>query len=303
MVIKKSLLWFSAISYGILVWYLVPFWSFDYQALIDSAAYYRLNGPGSFIALLGNNTVLLYCWDFFFTSFSPSFSVALLYGFVAMVRVLVLFSLFRFRFCLPLFLATAVFNDLNLCRYSLALSLALLMLNRLGPIKASAITFPLHIFIPASLFMLSIWNRYWKLLVIISMVLMTYILPILFGRHFSVLDDPFPRITYVYILFTVLLLVGFRKEISHHGFNYLALVAGLMLFSISGAPFANAYYFRFANLAYECALLLVAFHYSGLRNLSSIPLSSLKYGIYIIGCFLGAAYSSILVGGNIWRFF
>lgn len=303
MVIERLTLWLFAIFYGALVWYLVPLWSFDFDALTDSAAYYRINGPGSFFALLGNNTVLLYAWDFFFASFSPSESVALLYGFAASVRALVFFSIFRFRFCLPFFLATAVFNDLNLCRYSLALSLALLMFNRLGPIKASIITFPLHIFIPASIFMISIWSKYWKIIVIFSLVYATYILPSLFGRHFSVLDDPFPRITYVYIVFAFMLLVGFRKEVAAFGFNYLALISGLVLFSLSGVPFANAYYFRFANLAYESALLLIAFHYSGLKNLSTIPFSSLKYGLYILGCLLGATYSFILIGGNIWRFF
>jgi len=303
MAIERSMLWLFAVFYGLLIWYLVPLWSFDYDALTASADYYRVNGPGSFLALLGNNTVLVYVWDFMFRSLTPSASVALLYGFAAAVRALVLFSLFRFRFCLPLFVATAVFNDLNLCRYSLALSLALLTLNRVGPIKASIVLFPLHILIPAAIFILSVWNNYWKVITVFFMVLITLTLPILFGRHFSVLDDPFPRITYVYIVFTLILLIGFRKEIAEYGFNYGALIFGLAFFSLSGTPFANAYYFRFVNLAFECTLLLIAAHYSGFRNLSSIPTSSLKYAAFVSACLLGATYSFILVGGNIWRFF
>ena len=303
MAIKQVVLWLSAISYGILIWYLAPIWSFDYDALIASSTYYRQNGADSFMALLGNNVVLLFIWDFFFASLSPSASVALLYGFAAAVRVLVFFSLFRFRLCLPMFIATAVFNDLNLCRYSLALSLGLLTLSRLGAIRAGILTFPLHIFTPAAIFMLSTWNKSWRILIVCFLLLLTFILPVLFGRHFSVLDDPFPRITYVYIGFTSILLFSFRSEIATHGFNFGALMLGLALFSLANIPFAGAYYFRFANLAYEACLLLIAFHYSGLRNLSSLPISSLKYGQYITGCLLGITYSFILIGGNIWRFF
>lgn len=303
MAIKQVVLWLSAISYGILIWYLAPIWSFDYEALTASSAYYRQNGADSFMALLGNNVFLLFIWDFFFASLSPSASVALLYGFAAAVRVLVYFSLFRFQLSLPMFIATAVFNDLNLCRYSLALSLGLFALSRLGPIRVGILTFPLHIFTPAAIFMLSAWDKYWRVLIVCFLVLITFILPVLFGRHFSVLEDPFPRITYVYIGFTFVLLFGFRREISSHRFNFVALIFGLALFSIADIPFASAYYFRFSNLAYESCLLLIAFHYSGLRNLSSLRISSMKYLYYIVGCSLGATYSFILIGGNIWRFF
>lgn len=303
MATKRAVLWLFAVFYGLLVWYLVPLWSFDYDALTASVAFYREEESISFFMLLGNNVVLLYVWDFLFGFLTPSASVSLLYGFAASVRVLVLFSIFRFRFCLPLFIATAVFNDLNVCRYSLVLSLTLLSLHRLGPIKTSIISFPFHIFMPATIFMLSMWNNYWKLLVINFMFLMTLILPVLFTRHFSVLDDAFPRIAYVYILFTAILLFGFRKEIAKYGFNFGALMFGLTIFSLSGAPFGNAYYFRFSNLAFECSLLLIAFHYSRLKNLSSIRPFSLKYAAYASACLLASTYSFILIGGNIWRFF
>ena len=123
MIIKPVVLWCSAISYGLLIAFLVPYWSFDYDVLVSSAESIRLNGPGSFLDLLVFNVVLLYIWDSALGFLDAADSVAYLYGFAATIRVLVLFSIFRFRLCLPLFVATAIFNDLNVCRYSLGLSL------------------------------------------------------------------------------------------------------------------------------------------------------------------------------------
>ena len=304
MTIKFFILCLSAIFYGLLIAYIVPYWSFDYDALVSSAIYYRTNGPGSFLGLLGNNVVLLYIWDYTFGFLTPTVSVAFLYGFAAAVRLLVLFSLFRFRFCLPLFLATAVFNDLNVCRYSLTLSFMLLTLDRLGPVKASVIFFPLHIFMPATIFMLSVWSRYWRVAIVAVIFLMIIILPEVFTRHFNVIDgELFPRIAYVYIMLACIVLLAFRKELSKNIFNFKALIIGLTLFNFAEVPFGNAYYFRFSNLAFESSLLLVAWHHARLEHVSTTKPFSLKFGIYIAVCFLAGVYSFILIGGNIWRFF
>lgn len=304
MIIKPVVLWCSAVLYGLLIAFLVPYWSFDYDVLVSSAVSIRQNEQGSFLDLLVNNVVLLYIWDSALGFLEPADSVAFLYGFAATIRVLVLFSLFRFRLCLPLFVATAVFNDLNVCRYSLGLSLTLLTLSRLGPIRASVMLFPIHIFMPATIFMLSIWTRYWRVAILILSVLMAFVLPDLFARTFAVLEnDPFPRIAFVYCFFAFILFAFFRREIAAYSFNFAALLFGLAAFSLLSIPFSNAYYFRFSNLAFESILLLIAFYYSGLRNLSSIKISSLRFGAYVGVCFLASLYSIILIGGNLWRFF
>ena len=134
--------------------------------------------------------------------------------------------------------------------------------------------------------------------------MLTITIPIFFTRHFNVIGgEPFPRIAYVYTMLACIVLFAFRKELSKYIFNFNALIIGLTIFNLVGVPFGNAYYFRFANLAFESSLLLVAWYHTSPQYLSTSKPFSLKFGIYICVCFLASTYSFILIGGNIWRFF
>ena len=197
-----------------------------------------------------------------------------------------------------------VFMDINTCRYSIVVSLLLIMLRRLGPIKSSLIFFSFHILSPALIFMISTWNKFWRSLIIIFIFALTLILPTLFTRHFdTTTSDDFPRITYIFILFSLVLLISFIKELKKYRFNYFILAAGVMIFTLSNVPFGNAYYLRFALVAFDSLLILIAYHYSNLSDLSSLKLGSIQYGSYFCICMLSFLYTSVLIGGNIWRFF
>lgn len=301
---QKFFILMSSLIYGLLVYSVVEYWSFDYPALVETITVYRINGDVSFLYSLGNNTVILSIWDLFFYNLSPDKTISLLYGFAASIRFLVFFSLFRFQLSLPAFLATMVFMDLNVCRYSLVVSFLILTLRTLGPIKSSILFFSLHILSPAIIFMISAWNKYWQIIILICIFALTLILPSLFTRHFDLSGaESFPRITYIFIFFSLILLVAFHKDIAKYRFNYLVLILGISIFIFSKVPFANAYYLRFALLAFDSLIILIAFYYSGLRDLSSLKVTSIKYGIYFGVCILSFMYTSLLIGGNIWRFF
>ena len=146
-IFQKFFILISSLIYGLLVYSVVEYWSFDYPALVGTITAYRINGDISFLYSLGNNTVILSIWDLMFFNFSPEKAVSLLYGFAASIRFSVFFTLFRFQLSLPAFLATMVFMDLNVCRYSLVVSFLLLTLKTLGPIKSSILFFSLARFL------------------------------------------------------------------------------------------------------------------------------------------------------------
>lgn len=295
----KFLIFVFSCAYGLWISYIARYWSFDYNALIDSIVYYRDNGYEGVLEILLNNTILLVLWDGVFGFTTPDFSLDLLYGFAAFCRSYVFFTKFKTRLTMPVFLATSVVMDINTCRYSLVVTLIILLLPYVNKYLLMALTFPLHTLAPAWAFLLSPASG--KILLSTGMLIFLAIAPDYFTRHFADLGDTFPRIALVYASFVLLILLVFYKTIKRYFFNYLLICVGVLFVYTQGNVINYAYFYRLADLAFQTLLvhLLISRTSVGER----LYFSFLQAVMLTIILGISTIYSYALIGGNIWRFF
>lgn len=295
----RLLIFSFSCAYGLWISYIARNWSFDYNALIDSIVYYRDNGYEGFLEMLFNNTILLVLWDGLFVFTSPYLSLDLLYGFAAFCRAYVFFTKFKSRVTIPVFLATSVVMDLNTCRYSLVVTLIILLLPYVNKYLLMAFTFPLHALAPAWAFLLSPASG--KILLSTGMLLFLMIAPNYFTRHFADLEDTFPRIALVYAAFVLLLLLVFYKTLKPYLFNYLLICVGVVFVYIQGNVLNYAYFYRLADLAFQTILVHILI--SRISVGERLSFSFLQAVTLTIILSVSTVYSYALIGGNIWRFF
>lgn len=294
---KKCILnLFISFSYAAWIHYIAKYWSFDYDALLSSIIYYRENGFTNFFEILFNNTVLLILWDYLFQHYTPNVSLDFLYGFAAFFRIFIFLTKFNSNFTLPIFLATSISFDYNQCRYSLAVSLIIILLPYINKYFLSLLIFPLHTLSPGWIFLITSFKQKGFLLLLI-LLLFTFA-PDYFTRHFSETDDNFPRIAYVYLVFDIILFFVFYETMKLYIFNYSMVVFGIAFVYLQGNVLNVAYFFRLTDLAWQTILFhVLVSRKNGIKinNLQIIFLSSIL--------FLATLYSYALIGGNIWRFF
>lgn len=283
--------------YGGLIGLAVADWSYDYDALIISIQYYRTYGFEQSIDLLTNNTVALVLWDKLFSAWSPEVSLNALYGFSASIRAFIFLRLGGIAFGGPALLATFVIDDLNVSRFSLALSGLIWAQIFLKRPYAGLLFIPLHIFSPMAFFILQKWRYRVVIVAIVSLAIS--LLPQFFTRHFHDAGVPTPGNTYLYALLFVLLITIYRTAVRGYIFNFFVLYYLLLLIAILPIPFDAQYYMRFTYLSFSMALVFVLVsHYNGLN-----PQGTLRYYAYLAVCFLSMIYSLVTLGGNVWRFF
>jgi hypothetical protein len=283
-----------AILYGLLIALLVPEYSFDYNALVGSASFYREEGTGSIIGLIRNNLIIVNIWDYYLEGISADVSIQMLYGFAAFVRFFVIFTLFDKRLTVPVFLSTIVMMDLNMCRFSLALSILLLIRNKLNIYVKAIALFPLHIFSIAAIFLFE--KLRYKVVIGIIALLVTSIIPLYFTRHFHQNGAEFPGIALLYFVFSVILFGTFYKYLKMYSFNYAIFFLAPILLYIIDTPFNPQYHHRFSDLAFQTILIHII-GYSGTNFKYSLFQILMLYFI----CSLAALYTFMIIGGNIWR--
>jgi hypothetical protein len=295
----KFLIFIISCAYGVWISYIARYWSFDYNALAKSVIHYRENGYEGFLEILLNNTVLIIIWDGLFYFTTPNTSLDLLYGFAAFFRLYVFFTKFKSRLTIPVFVATSVVMDINTCRYSLVVSLIILLLPYVNKYLLMLLSFPLHTLAPAWAFLLSPATG--KVLLSGGMVVFLLIAPDYFTRHFADLEDAFPRIALVYSALVILLLIAFYKIIKPYLFNYLLIIFGIGLVYAQGGVINLAYYYRLADLAFQTILVHILIARASCRD--ALNFSYLQISVLLAVLSISISYSYILIGGNIWRFF
>jgi hypothetical protein len=124
----------------------------------------------------------------------------------------------------------------------------------------------------------------------------------IFSRFLSPNDDPFPRISLVYLVLSLLAIIGFK--VSKNEFKpFATVILLLMAFHFSGIHFNSAYFTRFSFLIFEVTLLTVALRTNAFSQKNQKIKINIKYLKILAACSLSATYQVILINGNIWRFF
>lgn len=296
---KTWLIFIASCIYGIWISYIVEYWSFDYEALINTIVHYRTSDNDKFVELLLNNTVLLVIWDNIFNFASPNKSLDMLYGFAAFLRFYTFFTRFSSPFVIPVFLALSVQLDLNQCRYSLAISLILLLLPYCNKYLLGLSVFPLHLLSPAWLFLIS--RVKYKLFLLLVMIIFTSVAPLFFTRHFFDSGDNLSRITFIYGFFVLVLIFTFIHILRPYLFNCGLIIFGVILIYIQGAVINQAYFYRLIDMLFQTILIHILLAKENYNNSAVIRFNQ---GIILTVILVTSiAYSYVLIGGNIWRFF
>jgi hypothetical protein len=188
--------------------------------------------------------------------------------------------------------------DLNQCRYSLIVTLIIILLPYVKSRALIFVSFPFHTLAPAWAFLLAPASG--KISLSIGMLLFLLIAPNYFTRHFADLDEMFPRIAIVYFAFVFILIINFYKIIRPYIFNYVLICIGVIFVYIQGNVINFAYFFRLADLAFQTLLIHILIARTSNGNKFIFSFSQ----VIILGVILTISiiYSYVLIGGNIWRF-
>ena len=289
--------------YALIIFICAPIWSFDFTALTNTVEFLQSVHYLDFrTEVVFNNILPLYLWNKIFYFVSPYYSISFLFSVAAFIRFFVFYYLFPYRLTIPIFFASSIFIDLNNCRYSLALSFSLLLLSsRLNKHLIAILSFPIHPLSSLIPLLLRPYKSKHFILLIPIIQFLSYICSIFYTRHFTLDNEPFPRITFVYYALSIILIYFWRAKLSPFFTSYLFLCYLPINFLVFGLSLNNAYYFRFADVLFQFVCLTILYvmrtqpppYYK-----NSLP----PLILYTVSCF-SFVYGLILLGGNIWRFF
>lgn len=295
-----------SIIYGCFIYLVVPIWSFDYDAIVKTVEYFR-SANLSFRVILGFN-------GFTLNSFAGLGSILnldnettsrIFYSVAAVVRFNIFFLLFGRKAIFP-FSAMFVAIDLNTSRYSLGYSFFTLLfyLSMRQEKAARSIRFVIEITISfflhhlaALVYLLQIVIRskfLYLALGAISLIAVVFFKDV-FSRLFGATGDPFPGISLVYLLLCLIIIFGNLPRIEISPLILVSsIIAGLVSLKVLGFGISSNYYTRFSFALFDFLIVLHLVRYKkfDLKNL-----------LVNTCCALSFLYQSVLIGGNIWRFF
>lgn len=302
----------TSLLYGTLVFSFVNAWSFDYEAVVDTVNYFQRSEP-SYIELLAFNSFFTYGLAQTLPNSDAEFIASFFFGISAALRFFVYSRLLCVFWFIPIFFSMAVMLDFNMSRYSLAVTFFVLIygvwarshfrnISMLKTILLMPFFFHLHHFSMAFIGLFSRTSLRFRIILISMIPFGVLTFSTVFSRFLSANADPFPRISLVYLVLSLLIVIGFK--VSKTEFKPFATVVFLLMaFHLSGVQFNSAYYTRFSFLIFEVTLLTVALRTDAFTRQKQIIKYNNRYLKVLAVCSLSATYQVILVNGNIWRFF
>ncbi len=300
------------IAYGFFVALNVNYYSFDIDAIEATIDYFIYNDL-SYAEVLAYNSFSTYLPVKVLEIQDSETFARVFYGICATFRFIVFSLIFPIQIFIPIFFSMTFILDFNTSRYSLAISLFLLIIFVLQKNRKKygqqrlvfyllyiPFFFHLHHF---SIVFAAFFARVPMLIRILAIFLLPIIvlsLPDVFSRFLADRGEPFPRIALLYLFFTIVLLaISPQIVVILNVFTILLMV--LVLFFSGG--FSPQYFTRFSFLLFEYSVIVLGLDLKHQNILMPFLRFNLKYFVLVIVCLLSFLYQLTIVGGNIWRFF
>ena len=302
----------SALLYGCFIFAFVDNWSFDYKAVVSTVEYFQSTNL-TYFEILAFNSFSTYILTKQLTGYDPELITSIFYGFCAFLRFFAYSTLLPLVWFVPVFASMAIMLDFNTSRYSLAITIFILIFGiyrrqkfiDLGILKTGLISivfFHLHHFSVVFLGLFSSTGFLFRTLVISFVPVFMLITGSVFSRFLSSNGEPFPRIALLYFVFTIILICSRKMRLLELKIIYSVSFL-VIIFYVSGLQFNSNYFTRFSFVMFDVTLLTIALNTWAIRNNGMNLIFNIRYLKLLLVCFISAVYQSILIGGNIWRFF
>lgn len=312
MAVRVIIKFVSALLYGCFVFAFVDNWSFDYNAVVNTVEYFQSTDL-TYFEILAFNSFSTYILAKQLSGYDPEFITSIFYGFCALLRFFAYSTLLPLVWFVPIFASMAIMLDFNTSRYSLAITIIILIFGiyrrqrfmDLGVFKTGLISiafFHLHHFSVVFLGLFSRTGFLFRTLAIFLVPVFISFSGSVFSRFLSSNGEPFPRIALVYFGFAIILTFSSKIRLMELKVVYSVSLL-VIIFYVFGLQFNSNYFTRFSFVMFDVILLIIALNTWAIRNNGINLTFNIRYVKVFLVCFASTVYQSILIGGNIWRFF